>query len=463
MRPPAPSHPDHAGVTGPAPAPRAIPTTMRRAVPLAFFAVLVLPAMSSADTLSDLTEPFARALSSGSYGLALGLIFIAGLATSLTPCVYPMIAITVSVFGARKAKSRTEGALLSLAFVLGIAALFTPLGIISALTGSAMGAANSSPYVMVPLALLFLAMAASMFGAFDMNLPSGLSTRLAQVGGSGYKGAFLIGFVNGIIAAPCTGPVLTVLLSWVATSHDVAFGGLSLFVYSLGLGVLFFVVGTFAVSLPKSGRWLDGVKSVFGVVMIVLALFYLSRFVSLPIPAVRSTPWLIGSAVTLAVGLAIGAIHLSFKDGPTSERVRKGLGVTLSVAGALSLVMYLSALPPGAHITWREDIVAARTEASERGLPLLVDFGADWCGACKELEHGAMSDPRVIAEARRFVTLRVDLSASKVTPEKNAVLRSYGQPGLPLVVMHNADGTESSRITGLVSADAFLAQLRAAR
>src|SRR5689334_21948840 len=131
-----------------------------------------------------------NALSSGNWGLALGISFLAGVATSLTPCVYPMIAITVSVFGARQAKTRLEGAKLSTSFVLGICTLFTPLGLVAALTGSAFGSATSSAWVIVPLAILFLALAASMFGAFDLNLPPSLANRLSQVGGVGVKGAF---------------------------------------------------------------------------------------------------------------------------------------------------------------------------------------------------------------------------------------------------------------------------------
>jgi len=411
--------------------------------------------------LGSLTDPFRDALEQGSFGLALGLIFVAGLATALTPCVYPMIAITVSVFGARETKSRLEGAMLSGAFVLGIAALFTPLGMISAVTGSAMGSALGNPIVVSVLALLFLAMAVSMFGAFDMNLPPAVANKLAQVGGKGYRGAFLVGFVSGVIAAPCTGPVITVLLTWVGTTRSVGFGALSLFVYSMGLGVLFFLVGTFAVALPKSGRWLDWIKSVFGVAMVVLALYYLKRFWPAQPPALRTDMWLWGSLGAAVLGVALGAVHLSFKYTGLVERVRKGVGVTLAVAGVLSAVTWLEALPPGAHISWGDDYVAARDQARERSMPLLVDFGAEWCNACKELDHEAFSDPRVVAEAQRFVAVRVDMTENTAANTR-LLTQTYRQPGLPLVVIHGADGDETARVTGLVSADELLTRLRTA-
>ncbi|MBC7173330.1 MAG: thioredoxin family protein [Polyangiaceae bacterium] len=300
-----------------------------------------------------------------------------------------------------------------------------------------------------------------MFGGFDMDLPSSLKNRLAQVGGAGMKGAFALGFASGLVAAPCTGPVLTVLLTWVGTSRDVGFGALSLFVYSLGLGVLFWVVGTFAVSLPKSGRWLEWVKSVFGIVMLVVAIHYLRRFLPSPFPAERSSLWLGVALGAIALALPLGAVHASFKEGPFARRAGKGAGVSLATMGAIALLAYGEALPPGAHIEWREDAVAARAEALRDGRPMIVDFGADWCGACTELEHQTLSDPRVVAEAQRFVTVRVDLSTSVQTPEKWALLRGYEQNGLPLVVLHGADGEEASRITGLVSPEEMLDRMRA--
>lgn len=441
---------------------------MNRRLSVAFVALLAAlasPAAAHADSLSSLTDPVRQALAEGSFGAALGLIFVAGLLTSLTPCVYPMIAITVSIFGARQAKSRAEGAALSLAFVLGIAALFTPLGILSAVTGAAMGSTNANPWLMIPLALLFAAMAISMFGGFDLQLPDSLQNRLVQVGGAGYRGAFLVGFVNGLVAAPCTGPVLTVLLSWVATTRNVPFGALALFVYSLGLGVLFFVVGTFAVSLPKSGRWLESVKSVFGIVMLALSVYYVERFLPFELPATRNQAWLVGALSAVVLGVALGAVHLSFKqdEASRSQRVRKALGTVLSVAGIVSAIGWVEALPPGARITFGADYEAARREAAARSMPLLVDFGADWCNACKELDHEAMSDARVVAEAQRFVAVRVDLSASTATPQKWALLERYRQPGLPLVVVHHSDGTEAARVTGPVPAASFLAILRQAR
>ena len=421
-----------------------------------FVAALAAEAHASADTLTDLTGPFTDALRDGSYTGALGFIFMAGLATSLTPCVYPMIAITVSVFGARPAESRSRAALLSTSFVLGIAALFTPLGVLSALTGNAFGSALASPWVVGTLSALFAVMALSMFGLFDIALPSGLQTRLAQAGGFGVRGAFVLGFVNGLIAAPCTGPVLAVLLTWVATTGHVGFGALALFVYAIGIGVLFFVVGTFAITLPKSGHWVEWTKSIFGIAMLALAFYYLRGVLPYPRPEVRDQVWLAAAVGLLVGGVVVGAIHLSFDGGARMTRARKAIGVAACVAGILGVVGYAEALPPGTHIAWLDDFDAGRSTALSEGRPMLVDFGADWCGACQELERDVLSDPRVVAEAQRFVTVRVDLSTDKATDEKWALLKDYKQPGLPLVVLHHSDGSEAARVTGLLESDAFL-------
>ena len=420
---------------------------------------LALPSSAQADVLGDLAGEFEGALASGNVGFALLVIFGAGLLTALTPCVYPMIAITVSVFGARQAKSRAEGAFLSLAFVLGIAAFFTPLGVISAMSGAGMGELNGSPWVMGPLALLFVAMALSMFGFWNMNLPPALQTKLASVGGQGYKGAFLVGLVSGVVAAPCTGPVIAVLLGYVASTRDAGFGALAFFIYSLGLGTLFFAVGTFAVSLPKSGKWMDGVKSIFGIVMLVMAVYYLKSFLPLPRPDFRTTEWLLVPGALAIGGILLGAVHLSFKEGSTVSRVRKGVGVLATTAGFLGLIFWSAALPEGAHIEWMTDYAEARETAETSGKPLLVDFGADWCGACNEIEHEALADPRVVAEAQRFVPVRIDLSRNEA--ERWDLLKNeYDQMGLPFLAMHGPDGEVDHRITGLVTADEFLEMLR---
>jgi thiol:disulfide interchange protein DsbD len=374
-----------------------------------------------------------------------------------------MIAITVSVFGARQVETRSKAALLSTSFVLGIAALFTPLGVLSALTGSAFGSALASPLVVGTLAALFAVMAISMFGLFDLALPAGLQNRLAEAGGFGIRGAFVLGFVNGLIAAPCTGPVLAVLLTWVATTGNVAFGALALFLYAIGIGVLFWFVGTFAITLPKSGRWVEWTKSAFGIAMLALAFYYVRALLPYPRPAVRDELWLAAAVGLLAGGTIVGAIHLSFKADAWGARIRKAVGVTACVAGLLGIVGWAEALPPGTHISWVESFDAGKSRAVAEKRPMMVDFGADWCGACQELERGVLSDPRVVAEARRFVTVRVDLSTDKATDEEWALLKAYKQPGLPLVVLHHSDGSEAGRITGMVESDELLEMMGAVR
>jgi thioredoxin:protein disulfide reductase len=425
-------------------------------------ALLLQPAVARADALGDMGEQMRVALEGGSLGIALLTAFGAGVLTSFTPCVYPMIAITVSVFGARQAKSRREGALLSTAFVGGMVALFTPLGIASAMTGMAFGSWIANPIVISLFVLLFLAMALSMFGAFDLTLPARLQNRLAQVGGMGYRGAFLLGLVTGLIAAPCTGPVVAVLLAWVAATGDVVVGGSSFALYALGLGLLFWVVGTFAVSLPKSGRWLEGVKGAFGVLMLALAAYFALPLLDLGLPHQRTPAWLGLTLGALVVGLALGAVHLSFHSPSRAVRARKALGIGFAVFGIVGAVAWTEALPAGAQITWLDDYQHAQRISQANARPMLVDFGADWCKACKEIEHGALSDPRVIAEAERFVPVRIDLSTGKDTPDKWALLGAYEQPGLPLVVLHHSDGREAARVTGPVNATHFLDLMRQA-
>jgi thiol:disulfide interchange protein DsbD len=179
--------------------------------------------------------------------------FTAGFLTSLTPCVYPMIPITISVFGGHRGVPRAHAVALATLYVAGIATMFGTLGTSFALLGRAFGTFLANPWVVVPLALFFFAMAASMFGAFDLALPSGLQQRLARVGGRGFLGAFLMGLVGGLIAAPCTGPPLAGILAYVATTRDALRGFLLLATYAAGIGVPFWAIAGFSLHLPRSG------------------------------------------------------------------------------------------------------------------------------------------------------------------------------------------------------------------
>ena len=383
--------------------------------------------------------------------------FFGGLVVCLTPCVYPMVAITVSVFGARGDTSRGRAMWLSTAFVLGIAAMFTPLGLIAGLTGSLFGSALSNPWVTSCIAVVFLGLAASMFGAFEFMLPSGVTNRLARVGGGGYGGAFLIGLVSGLVAAPCTGPVLTGILLWIAKTRNAGLGSLVLFAFSLGLGIPFWLVGAFAVKLPRAGRWMLWTKSFFGIVLSVLALYFLQNVLR-PLASFAhlgdSRP-LWGAALLLG-GLLMGAIHLSFDSGRMLG-VRKGAGILGAISGALLLVAWLEA--PEGQLHWEPSEAAAAQRASNEEKPLLLDFTAEWCGACKELARHTFADPTVLREASRFVAVRVD-ATSDDDPAVDQLKDKYGVVGLPTVILLGANGEERARITEFVPPEQFLTTLR---
>ncbi len=363
-----------------------------------FAAVAYLPSLVSVGSAGASTDLRLGALLAEGSVLAFAVAFAGGVATSLTPCVYPLIPITVSIFGARKAGSRREAIALSGLYVLGIAAMYSALGVGAALTGKAFGSVMQNPWVVGFVALVLAAMAASMFGAFDLQLPPAWQARLNGVGGAGRAGAFAMGLVSGIIAAPCTGPVLAAALTFVAAKGSVAFGFSIMFVYALGMGLLFFLIGAFSVSLPKSGPWMDTVKSVFGVALLAAALVFLANALPGTRPlfsATRSAAF--AAAAVAAAGVLLGALHGAFQ-GPTLRSAAKALGVVLLVGGIVYATGAAGARErrrAALEFAWLHEEQAALARAKAEGRPVIIDFWADWCVACKELDRTAWSDPRV--------------------------------------------------------------------
>lgn len=399
-------------------------------------------------------DAFTQALARGPVYAAFAAL-AGGLVVSLTPCVYPMVAVTVSVFGARQTKSRWEGAALSLAFVLGIVAMFVPLGVAAGLSGSMFGAVLQNRWVVTAMALLFLALAASMFGAFEMALPSSLTNRLATLGGIGYRGAFLLGLACGLIASPCTGPVLTGILTWIAKTKSAGLGALAMGAFALGLGAPFFVVGAFAVQLPKSGRWMVHVKSLLGIVLVVVALYFLNTaFPALGAFVKPGGMLLAGAALAVVAGVLLGAIHREFSEPGVGVKVAKGLGLALASGGLFAIVLAL--VKPTSTLAWEKgDIELARQRALRENRPMLVDFTAAWCGACKELDKVTFSAPEVGAEMGRFVKVKVD-ATNDDDPRVGATLARFRVVGLPTVLVFDSNGNETIRYTDFVAPAEFL-------
>jgi thiol:disulfide interchange protein DsbD len=390
-------------------------------------------------------DDFAKYKDRGWFWMFIGS-FGFGFITSLTPCVYPMIPITLGVFGARgKDVSRGRALALATAYVFGMGLTYAVLGVtVTLLVGpKGFGTLLANPWVVIPVVLLFTALALSMFGFYELNLPSGLQAKLNSVGGTGFGGAFAMGLVGGFIAAPCTGPFLGGLLAFVASTGNAVGGGALLFVYALGMGVLFWVLAAFAMSLPKSGRWMDWAKSIGGIMLLIGALYFLKPL--LPFMRTFAVPatWFIAMSVGLiVVGLALGAIHLSF-HGTALEKLRKAVAILLVLGGIFSAWGWY--LAPKRHLPWvRGDETAAFTAARAAHKGVMVDFSATWCGPCEELEKTFGDDEAWTVLTENFVPLKFDVSDG--TDADMAIRNKYGAATLPAVVFLDTDGNVLARI-----------------
>jgi thiol:disulfide interchange protein DsbD len=390
------------------------------------------------------------------YFFAFATMFVGGFLTSLTPCVYPLIPITVSLFGARgEDVPRSRAMTLAACYVGGIGVMYAALGVGFALAGKAFGTFMANPWVIVPIAVVFVAMAASMFGAFELNLPPALAQRLSSVGGKGFGGAFAMGLVGGIIAAPCTGPTLVSALTFVATTRSVAVGGSLLFTYALGMGVLFFAIAAFAIALPKSGAWMEAVKSIFGIVMLVAALYFLRNVVPALMHYGHPTPRFLAINVSIALaGLALGAVHLSFHDG-AAKVARKTVGVALLVAGLFGGIAWMLTPKPLAWVYGEKAGVAAARAAHK---PAVLDFYADWCIPCKEMDVKTFA--RVADELSRFELVKVDCTNDD-DPVVVETVKRYDAQTRPTIIVLDSDGKLVKKFDGVVSAEELGPVLRA--
>jgi cytochrome c-type biogenesis protein len=214
----------------------------------------------------------------GSHALAFGIVFLGGILTSLTPCVYPMIPITISIIGGQKQRTRFGSFLLSLVYVLGIASTYSALGVVAVATGSLFGSISSNVWVLFAVANICILFGLSMLDVFTINLPFLSNLGAGRKGGGNFIGVFVLGIIFGLVASPCTAPVLGVLLAYVSTSKSYVFGVSLLFVYALGVGLLLILIGTFTgivAKLPKSGKWMVVVKKAFGYIMIAMGEYFL--------------------------------------------------------------------------------------------------------------------------------------------------------------------------------------------
>ena len=379
-------------------------------------------------------------------------IFFAGFALNLTPCVFPLIPITVGFF-TQQTKDREGSAFpLALAYVLGIAATYSVLGVLAALSGAIFGGALQSPWVVGLIVVVLLSLATSMFGLWELRVP-GWAQR-ASGGRTGVFGALIMGLVMGFVAAPCIGPFVVGLLTYVGQKGDPLLGFLLFFTLALGLGVPYLILGTFtgAVNrLPASGMWMIGVRRVFGVILIAMAAYFAG-----PLMPGDWGRWL------LAGVLVLGALYLLIVDRtgheqPTIDRVMRLVSVVMLVVGVI--------MAPGmdqagsgeeadnADLEWQAfDAIEARA-AIDGGAPVIIDFYADWCAPCRELDEKTFSDRKVRETLAGFSRFKVDLTRSS---EANQDLTArFGVVGVPTVIVFEG-GEEVFRITGFESPERFL-------
>jgi thiol:disulfide interchange protein DsbD len=434
------------------------------------------PPASAVD--GDESGKIAATLKHAGFWTSLAFFFVAGLGLSLTPCVFPMIPILSGIIAGQGHKnSHARGFALSLAYVLGMAVTYAAAGVAAGMTGTLLSAALQNPWVLGSFALVFVVLSFSMFGFYELQLPTSLQSKLSEEsghlqGGRGI-GVFLMGALSALIVGPCVAAPLAGALLYIGQTGDAVFGGAALFVMALGMGAPLIAVGIAGGSLlPKTGPWMEGVKKAFGVLLLATAVWLISPVVP---PVVSMLAW--------AALLIIPAIYLHALDPlpPHAKgwhRFWKGIGIVMLLTGAALLIGALAGsrdpLQPlaglrGQAVAAEEkrlpfERVASVADLESRiktaGKPVMLDFYADWCVSCKEMERFTFADPSVQAKLAGFTLLQADVTAN--SDDDKALLAKFKLFGPPGIIFYDAKGQENKavRIVGFQDAAQFMKTLQ---
>ena len=436
------------------------------------------PAASTLPAEGDESGRIAATLKNAGFWTSLAFFFIAGLGLSLTPCVFPMIPILSGIIAGQGHKnSHARGFVLSLTYVLGMAITYAAAGVAAGMTGTLLSAALQNPWVLGSFALIFVVLSFSMFGFYELQLPTALQSKLSEESGhlQGGRGVavFLMGALSALIVGPCVAAPLAGALLYIGQTGDAVFGGVALFVMAIGMGAPLIAVGIAGGSLlPKTGAWMEGVKKAFGVLLLATAVWLVSPVM----PTVVSM-------LAWAGLLIIPAIYLHALDPlpPHAKgwlRFWKGIGIVMLLTGAALLIGALAGnrdpLQPLAGLRGQavaaegkrlpfervKSVAELESRVKAAGRPVMLDFYADWCVSCKEMEHFTFSDPAVQAKLANFTLLQADVTAN--TDDDKALLAKFKLFGPPGIIFYDAQGQEIStvRIVGFQDAAQFQKSLQ---
>jgi thiol:disulfide interchange protein DsbD len=389
------------------------------------------------------------------------LVFVAGFLTSLTPCVYPVIPIVMGYVGSRAGNKKLKGLTLSLFFVLGLAIVYSVLGVIAAQTGSMIGISFQNPVVVILIAVVFILMGLSLAGLFEIPVPASLTARLQSGQKGGVIGAVLVGGVSGIIAAPCVGPVLIALLSWISQTGNVFLGFWLTFTFSLGLGVIFLLAGTFSgvlSSLPKGGAWMNTIKYIFALLLIAGGLYFLNTITARWLGLLLWGLFLVSASVFMGLFKPV-------TDEEQRQKFFKVVVVLIFLLGAFFLFQSLqmkyfggpvssAVVQESNGLTWLSSLESGRARARQENRILMIDTYADWCVACKELENHTFSRPEVMEALGDFVLVKLDFTQPNEANER--MRKSLDVIGMPTIIFFDAAGKELRRFSGFVDHKEFL-------